>query len=82
MVTISTDRFYYDKEDRSFVEDASGLPTLNLDHFRLKSQWTGRSVEVALSTTRRDGEDEIIAWVFRPVRPEERSLFTVHVLND
>jgi hypothetical protein len=89
MVTISTDRFTFDREENIFVAEASDLSVpgddplpSGLNPFYLQSQWTGRSAQVVPTDTIRDREQEIIAWVFHPTDPDISDAFTVHILND
>jgi len=82
MVTVSTDRFTYNKDEQTFVAEVSDLQLPPGDGIALVSAQTGRVTALQVVNVERDREQEVTAWVLRSVDPELRDLFTVHLLND
>lgn len=79
MSTLYTDRFTYDPKSKSLSAEVSELGGMQPINFRLRSQWTGHTIDVYLTTTERDREGDILAWNY--TAPEVEDL-KITVFND
>jgi len=92
--TISTSRFTFSPKSGEFVTEASdlhGIPTfmsqLYADSgeigFRMENHQTGRSVDFVISDERRNAEQELQYWEFKPSAADlafDRNLADIRVV--
>lgn len=84
-VKLSTKHLHYQKIGRSFFAEISDLPILVrasvvADRIALVSHKTGDEIELELSATKRDSDNDTIAWEYTPVN--DSRITKVVILND
>lgn len=79
MSTLYTDRFTYLPESKSLVAEVSELGGMQLVDFRLRSHWTGRTVDVYMTTVEHDREGDVLAWHYSAPAVEGLS---ITIFND
>jgi len=80
-VKISTDCLHYQKIGRSFFAFITDLPNHEIaERMSLVSHKTGNEIEVELTDTKRDNDNDIIGWEFSPVN--DSRITKVVILND
>lgn len=87
--TVNTTEFDYDFNTNEFMADASDLKAAGnkglvsmQDNFLLQSERTGNTALLVLHDIDRNEENEICAWVFKPVHDHHKGLFTLWIFND
>lgn len=78
---LSTKYLHYQKIGRSFFAEISELPNFGIAHrFSLVSHVTGNGIELELADTKRDADNDVIAWEYTPVNDDR--ITKVVILND
>lgn len=82
--TISTSAFSYIKETGAFVIDASDNKLFQFavpQAFSFVSHKTGNAVLCVLDNTERNAENEVLAWIYKPLK-SIKGFRHVTVFND
>lgn len=78
---LSTKHLYYQKIGRSFFAEISEIPNFAISPLVvLESHVTGSTIQLELSDTNRDADNDVVAWVYTPVNDDR--ITRVVILND
>ena len=79
--SLSTKYLHYQKIGRSFLAEISELPNFSIDqNINIVSHVTGDAIELELTETKRDRENDVIGWTYKPVN--DSRITRVVILND
>lgn len=79
MSLLYTDRFTYFQDTKSLVAEASELGGIAPENFRLRSHWTGKTIDVLAARCEKDNEGDVLAWHY--VAPAVPGL-SITIFND
>ena len=78
---LSTKYLHYQKIGRSFFAEISEIPNFGISPLTvLESHVTGNTIQLELTATKRDADNDIIAWEYTPVNDDR--ITKVVILND
>ena len=78
---LSTKHLYYQNIGRSFFAEISEIPNFAISPLVvLESHVTGSTIQLELSDTNRDADNDVVAWVYTPVNDDR--ITRVVILND
>jgi hypothetical protein len=78
---LSTKHLYYQKIGRSFFAEISEIPNFAISPLVvLESHVTGDTIQLELVATKRDADNDVIAWEYVPVNDDR--ITKVVILND
>lgn len=81
ITSIGTEHLHYQKIGRSFFAEISELPNFRVTPLMsIVSHKTGAAIELELIETKRDRENDIIGWTYKPVN--DARITRVVILND